>query len=68
MKKNYFRIAAMLAVAGAMVSCNNAIETMNEPAALQRETSKTTRAYGDKTPKIVVYVETNDVISGHLFT
>ncbi len=58
MKKNLFFVAAML-VAGAMASCSQ-----NEEFAAQvtnDDATVVTRAYGDKTPKIAIYVETNDV-------
>ncbi len=58
MKKNLFFVAAML-VAGAMASCSQkeefAAQVTNDNATV------VTRAYGDKTPKIAIYVETNDV-------
>jgi len=58
MKKNLFFAATML-IAGAMASCSQKEEfpaqATNEDAAI------VTRAYGDKMPKVTIYVETNDV-------
>lgn len=49
--------ACMLLLAGAaMTSCNN---DMEEPKT-DGEQPQTTRAFGDKTPKVVAYIEVND--------
>lgn len=53
-----FNLMAALLIAGAMSSCNEAAE---QPAADAADGTATTRAYGTKTPKIAIYVETNDV-------
>lgn len=55
MKTNLFSLTAML-LAGIMVSCQQA----EEPQVNEDKAEISTRAYGDKTPKMVVYVETND--------
>lgn len=55
MKTNLFSLTAML-LAGIMVSCQQA----EEPQVNEGKAEISTRAYGDKTPKVVVYVETND--------
>lgn len=55
MKTNLFSLTAML-LAGIMVSCQQA----EEPQVNEDKTEVSTRAYGDKSPKMVVYVETND--------
>ncbi len=58
MKKNLFFVATML-IAGAMAACSQkedfAVQATNDDATV------VTRAYGDKTPKIAIYVETNDI-------
>jgi len=59
MKKNLFFVAALL-VAGAMVSCSQNDE-FAAPANNNDDAAVVTRAYGDKTPKVTIYVETNDV-------
>lgn len=55
MKTNLFSLTAML-MAGIMVSCQQA----EEPQVNEDKAEISTRAYGDKSPKMVVYVETND--------
>lgn len=55
MKTNLFSLTAML-LAGIMVSCQQA----EEPQVNEGMAEISTRAYGDKSPKMVVYVETND--------
>lgn len=55
MKTNLFSLTAML-LAGILVSCQQA----EEPQVNEDKAEISTRAYGDKTPKVVVYVETND--------
>lgn len=55
MKTNFFSLTAML-LAGIMVSCQQA----EEPQVNEGKAEISTRAYGDKSPKMVVYVETND--------
>ncbi|MEG1865230.1 MAG: hypothetical protein RR199_07925, partial [Alistipes sp.] len=55
MKKNLISLAALLVSACTLFSCQESNEPMdgaNEAAV--------TRAYGDKTPKLVAYVEIND--------
>lgn len=56
--KTYYFFASLLFVAGALCSCNEVAEQSATDAA---DGTATTRAYGDKTPKLVTYVETNDV-------
>lgn len=53
MKKHLFFIATMFAAVCATVSC----QKVEEPAT---DGAQPTRAFGDKTPKTVIYVETND--------
>lgn len=55
MKTNLFSLTAML-FAGIMISCQQA----EEPQVNEDKAEISTRAYGDKSPKMVVYVETND--------
>ena len=55
MKTNLFSLTAML-MAGIMVSCQQA----EEPQVNEDKAEISTRTYGDKSPKMVVYVETND--------
>lgn len=57
--KTRFFFASLVAVAGMLVSCNKEISPASQNA--DEATPVATKAYGDKTPKIVVYVETNDV-------
>lgn len=54
MKKHLFFIATMFAAVCATVSCQKVDEPVTDGA------GPVTRAFGDKTPKTVVYVETND--------
>lgn len=57
MKKNLLTLATLLFAAGAlMTACNNDMEPAM-PDGAQPET----RAYGDKTPIVSVYIETNNV-------
>lgn len=58
MKKNLFFAATML-IAGAMASCSQNEEFPAQ--ATNDDAAVVTRAYGDKTPKVAIYVETNDV-------
>lgn len=59
MKKHLLTLATVLFAAGALfTSCANDPE---EPQIKSDGTQISTRAYGDKSPKIMVYVETNDV-------
>lgn len=59
MKKHLLTLATVLFAAGALfTSCANDPE---EPQIQPDGTQISTRAYGDKSPKIMVYVETNDV-------
>lgn len=59
MKKHLLTLATVLFAAGALfTSCANDPE---EPQIQSDGTQISTRAYGDKSPKIMVYVETNDV-------
>lgn len=59
MKKHLLTLATILFAAGALfTSCANDPE---EPQIQSDGTQISTRAYGDKFPKIMVYVETNDV-------
>lgn len=59
MKKHLLTLATILFAAGALfTSCANDPE---EPQIQSDGTQISTRAYGDKSPKIMVYVETNDV-------
>lgn len=51
-------MAALVVGAGMMISCQQAEEPTMDKA---QEPVVKTRAYGDKTPKITIYVETNDV-------
>lgn len=59
MKKHLLTLATVLFAAGALfTSCANDPE---EPQIQSDGAQITTRAYGDKSPKTMVYVETNDV-------
>lgn len=58
MKKTLKLMAALVVSAGMMISCQQAEEPTMDKA---QEPVVKTRAYGDKTPKITIYVETNDV-------
>lgn len=59
MKKHLLTLATVLFAIGALfTSCANDSE---EPQIQSDGTQISTRAYGDKSPKIMVYVETNDV-------
>lgn len=55
--KNYFKtLAILLTGATMMFSCQQAEESIEG-----QPRTRTTRAYGDKTPKVTIYVETNDI-------
>lgn len=58
MKKTFKLMAALVMGAGMMFSCQQAEEPMMDNA---QEPVVETRAYGDKTPTVTIYVETNDV-------
>ena len=58
MKQNFKLFAALAASAAMMFSCQQAEEPTMDKA---QEPVVKTRAYGDKTPKVTIYVETNDV-------
>ena len=58
MKKTFKLIAALVMGAGMMFSCQQAEEPTMDKA---QEPVVETRAYGDKTPTVTIYVETNDV-------
>ena len=58
MKKTLKLMAALVVGAGMMISCQQAEEPTMDKA---QEPVVKTRAYGDKTPKVTIYVETNDV-------
>lgn len=58
MKKTLKLIAALVVGAGMMFSCQQADEPAMDDA---QQAAAKTRAYGDKTPKVAIYVETNDV-------
>ncbi len=58
MKRNLISIAALFIGAMVMFSCQKAEEPMVDAA---QPEAKVTRAYGDKTPKVHIYVETNDI-------
>lgn len=53
--KNFMKLSLALFIGAAMFSCQQA-----EEPAMDGAQPEVTRAYGDKTPKLVVYVETND--------
>lgn len=58
MKKTFKLMAALVMGAGMMFSCQQAEEPTMDKA---QEPVVETRAYGDKTPTVTIYVETNDV-------
>lgn len=58
MKKTLKLMAALVVGAGMMFSCQQADEPAMDDA---QQAAAKTRAYGDKTPKVAIYVETNDV-------
>lgn len=58
MKKTLKLMAALFVGAMFMSACQQAEEPAVEP---EQTDAVVTRAYGDKTPKITIYVETNDV-------
>ena len=58
MKKTFKLMAALVMGAGMMFSCQQAEEPTMDKA---QEPVVKTRAYGDKTPTVTIYVETNDV-------
>ena len=58
MKKTLKLMAALVVGAGMMISCQQAEEPTMDKA---QEPVVKTRAYGDKTPKLAMYVEINDV-------
>ena len=58
MKQNFKLFAALAASAAMMFSCQQAEDPTMDKA---QEPIVKTRAYGDKTPKVTIYVETNDV-------
>lgn len=58
MKKTLKLMAALVVGAGMMISCQQAEEPTMDKA---QEPVVKTRAYGDKTPTVTIYVETNDV-------
>lgn len=57
MRKNLFWVATAAMLAAMAVSCQKADQIAEETA----DAAIVSRAYGDKTPKIAIYVETNDV-------
>lgn len=57
--KKYFFSAAMATLMLLSASCNK--QEIVSPEIQQEETSIQTKAYGRKSPKAIVYVETNDV-------
>lgn len=59
--KTRFFLASLVAATSMLVSCNKEITTPTPEVDEVQKTMPMTRAYGDKTPKIAVYVETNDV-------
>ena len=58
MKQNFKLFATLAASAAMMISCQQVEEPTMDKA---QEPVVKTRAYGDKTPKVTIYVETNDV-------
>lgn len=58
MKKTLKLMAALFVGAMFMGACQQAEEPAMEPG---QNDAVVTRAYGDKTPKVTIYVETNDV-------
>ena len=58
MKKTFKLMAALVMGVGMMFSCQQAEEPTMDKA---QEPVVKTRAYGDKTPTVTIYVETNDV-------
>lgn len=60
--KNKIAFLVLAAMSAALFSCNKESELAeSQVSAPAAQKSLVTKAYGDKTPKIVVYVETNDV-------
>ena len=61
--KTRFILASLVAATSMLISCNkeNPIPTPTPEVDEAQKAMPMTRAYGDKTPKIAVYVETNDV-------
>ena len=57
--KKYFFTAAMATLMLLSASCNK--QEIESPEILQEETSIQTKVYGEKSPKAIVYVETNDI-------
>lgn len=57
--KGFTLLFALVTVMTAMVSCNKETPVLSKEDGTK--TSVITKAYGDKTPKVAVYVETNDV-------
>lgn len=58
MKKTFKFMAALVMGTSMLFSCQQAEEPMIEKG---QESALQTRAYGDKTPTVTIYVETNDV-------
>lgn len=58
MKQNFKLFAMLVASAAMLFSCQQVEEPMMDEV---REPVAKTRAYGDKTPIVAIYVETNDV-------
>lgn len=58
MKKTLKLMAALFVGAMFMGACQQAEEPAMEPG---QNDAAVTRAYGDKTPKVTIYVETNDL-------
>lgn len=57
--RTYFKFIALFLIGGTMMcSCQQTEEPQIDGA---QPEAKTTRAYGDKTPKVTIYVETNDI-------
>lgn len=63
--KRFFVILTVILAVMMVFSCENA-ETIENVTAEENNSSKiTTKALGDKSPALVVYVETNDVNPCH---
>ncbi len=58
MKKSFKLMVAFVMGASMLFSCQQADEPMIDKGL---ESALKTRAYGDKTPTVTIYVETNDV-------
>lgn len=58
MKKSFKLMVAFVMGASMLFSCQQADEPMIDKG---QESALKTRAYGDKTPTVTIYVETNDV-------